>query len=48
MGRRLSDPARDCPTTEAVSDQLVRLPLFNSMTDDEQGRVIDAVLAFPG
>ena len=46
MGRRLSDPAVACPTTQAVSDQLVRLPLFNSMTDDQQGRVIDAVLGF--
>lgn len=35
-----------CPVTEEISDRLVRLPLFASMTQDEQGRVIDAVLNF--
>ena len=36
----------DCPVTEEVSDRLVRLPLYNSMTDDEQSRVIEAVRSF--
>ncbi|HYB96118.1 MAG TPA: dTDP-4-amino-4,6-dideoxygalactose transaminase [Vicinamibacterales bacterium] len=36
----------DCPVTERVSDCLVRLPFFNSMTSDMQARVIDAVLNF--
>lgn len=36
----------DCPVTEAVSDQLLRLPLFYSMSDEQQSRVIDAVTAF--
>jgi dTDP-4-amino-4,6-dideoxygalactose transaminase len=38
--------AGDCPVTEEMSDRLVRLPLYNSMTDDEQSRVIDAVRSF--
>lgn len=38
--------AGDCPVTEEISDRLVRLPLYNSMTDDEQSKVIDAVRTF--
>ena len=33
----------DCPVTEEVSDRLLRLPFFNSMTPDVQGKVIDAI-----
>ena len=35
-----------CPVTEDVSDRLIRLPFFNGMTDEEQDRVIEAVLNF--
>jgi dTDP-4-amino-4,6-dideoxygalactose transaminase len=33
----------DCPVTEDVSDRLVRLPFYTSMSDAEQARVIDAL-----
>jgi dTDP-4-amino-4,6-dideoxygalactose transaminase len=33
----------DCPVTEDVSDRLVRLPFYTSMSEEDQGRVIDAV-----
>jgi dTDP-4-amino-4,6-dideoxygalactose transaminase len=36
----------DCPVTEDVSGRLLRLPFFNSMTMEEQERVIEAVLGF--
>jgi dTDP-4-amino-4,6-dideoxygalactose transaminase len=36
----------DCPVTEDVSDRIVRLPFYTSMTEEEQGRVIQAVLEF--
>jgi dTDP-4-amino-4,6-dideoxygalactose transaminase len=36
----------DCPVTEDVSDRLVRLPFYTSMSEDEQNRVIDAVLGW--
>ncbi len=32
----------DCPVTEDVSNRLVRLPFFNSMTEDQQNEVITA------
>ncbi len=35
-----------CPVTERVSDELVRLPLYNDLTDDDQSKVIDAVRSF--
>ena len=35
-----------CPVTENVSDRLVRLPFFTTMTPETQSRVIDAVLSF--
>lgn len=36
----------DCPVTETVSDQLLRLPLFYSMSDEQQARVIEAITGF--
>ena len=32
--------------TEDVSDRIVRLPFYTSMTEEEQGRVIQTVLEF--
>ena len=46
MGRRFGGRPGDCPVTERVSERLVRLPLSGGLTDAEQQRVIDAVLAF--
>jgi dTDP-4-amino-4,6-dideoxygalactose transaminase len=43
---RWGGKAGDCPVTEDVSDRLLRLPFFNSITDDQLGRVIEAVLGF--
>ena len=34
----------DCPVTEEVSERLVRLPFYTSMTNEEQRRVIDVIL----
>jgi dTDP-4-amino-4,6-dideoxygalactose transaminase len=33
----------ECPVTEDVSDRIVRLPFYTSMTAEEQGRVIEVV-----
>jgi dTDP-4-amino-4,6-dideoxygalactose transaminase len=46
MGQRLGGRAGDCPVTEDVSERLLRLPLYNDMTDDELAQVIEGVLAF--
>lgn len=46
MGRKFGGKPGDCPITEAVSDRLVRLPFYNSLTPAEQHNVIQAVLMF--
>jgi dTDP-4-amino-4,6-dideoxygalactose transaminase len=43
---RWGGKAGDCPVTEHVSDRLLRLPLFNAMSDAEQTRVFQAVIEF--
>jgi dTDP-4-amino-4,6-dideoxygalactose transaminase len=35
-----------CPITERVAAQLVRLPLYSDLADDDQATVIDAALSF--
>ena len=46
MGRGFGYKQGDLPVTEAISDSLVRLPLFNSMTDAEQEKIIQAILTY--
>lgn len=48
MGRKFGGQAGDCPVTEDVSDRLIRLPLYNDMSEDEQMYVINALWAFEG
>lgn len=46
MGQRFGGKVGDCPVTERVADQLVRLPFFNDMSTEQQERVISAVREF--
>jgi dTDP-4-amino-4,6-dideoxygalactose transaminase len=46
MGLAHGGKAGMCPVTERISDELVRLPLYNAMTEAEQSAVIDAVRSF--
>jgi dTDP-4-amino-4,6-dideoxygalactose transaminase len=46
MGRRFGGVEGDCPVTERVSDQLLRLPFYNGLREEEQERVIAAILEF--
>lgn len=48
MGQRLGGRPGQCPVTERVSDQLVRLPLYYDLSDDEQAQVIHALWSFEG
>jgi len=47
MGRGFGGKTGDCPVTERVSDQLVRLPFHNALTSAEQEQVIDLLQQFP-
>jgi dTDP-4-amino-4,6-dideoxygalactose transaminase len=46
MGRLLAPDAPPLPITESASERIVRLPLFNGLSDGEQSRVIEAVTEF--
>jgi dTDP-4-amino-4,6-dideoxygalactose transaminase len=46
MGRQIGGREGQCPVSETVSDGLLRLPFHNSLTDDDQARVIEAVRAY--
>jgi dTDP-4-amino-4,6-dideoxygalactose transaminase len=46
VGQHFGGYVGQCPVAEHASDCLVRLPLFNSMTNDQQSRVIEAVQQF--
>ena len=46
MGQSFGGKIGDCPVTERVSDQLVRLPFHNSLTSNEQEQVIDLLEGF--
>lgn len=43
VGRRYGGAPGDCPVTERISDQIVRLPFYNQMTEAEQSRVISVI-----
>jgi dTDP-4-amino-4,6-dideoxygalactose transaminase len=43
MGRRFGGQPGDCPVTERVSDQLVRLPFHNAMTEEDLSKVVKAI-----
>jgi dTDP-4-amino-4,6-dideoxygalactose transaminase len=46
MGRRFGGRAGDCPVTEEISDRLLRLPFYNSLSEAEQAMVIDTITSF--
>jgi len=48
MGRSFGGRPGDCPVTEDVSDRLLRLPFYNSLTETEQTYVIEATHSFQG
>ncbi len=48
MGRKFGGKQGDCPVTEDISDRLLRLPFYNDLTDDEQSRVLWAIMQFEG
>ena len=47
MGQRFGGREGDCPVTEYISDQLLRLPFHNALTSNEQEIVIEAIREFP-
>jgi dTDP-4-amino-4,6-dideoxygalactose transaminase len=48
MGIKYGGKAGDCPVTESISDRLLRLPFYSSITEAEQSSVVGALKAFAG
>ncbi len=48
MGRRWGYRAGDLPVTESVSGRLLRLPLFRTLSEAEQDRVVESVCSYRG
>jgi dTDP-4-amino-4,6-dideoxygalactose transaminase len=46
MGEKFGGKAGDCPVTEQISDQLLRLPFYTNMTEEDQKHVIDVIKGF--
>jgi dTDP-4-amino-4,6-dideoxygalactose transaminase len=46
MGRQFGGQPGDCPVTERVSDQMVRLPFHNSLSSSDLEQVVDAIISF--
>jgi dTDP-4-amino-4,6-dideoxygalactose transaminase len=46
VGQRYGGKVGDCPVTEDVSDRLVRLPFYNTLDENLQQRVVDAVIDY--
>jgi dTDP-4-amino-4,6-dideoxygalactose transaminase len=46
MGVQFGGKPGDCPITEKISDQLLRLPFFYDLSDNELEQVADAVTSF--
>lgn len=46
VGMRMSGGNSNCPVAETCSDRLLRLPFYNSITQDEQEQVIQAIIDF--
>jgi len=46
MGLHFGGRPGDCPVTERVSDQLLRLPFHNALTEVEQQKVVEAIMEF--
>ena len=46
VGQRFGGFAGQCPVSEHAGECLVRLPLYNTLSDADQNRVIESVAAF--
>jgi dTDP-4-amino-4,6-dideoxygalactose transaminase len=46
MGLRTGARADQCPVTTSISDRLLRLPLYYSLSEEDLARVVDGVTSF--
>jgi len=46
MGKKFGGKVGDCPVTEDISDRLLRLPFYNSMSENDLALVVEKIKAF--
>lgn len=46
MGQRCGARADQCPVTTSISDRLLRLPLYYSLTEEDLARVVEGVTSY--
>jgi dTDP-4-amino-4,6-dideoxygalactose transaminase len=46
MGLKYGGKPGDCPVTEMISDQLVRLPMHFELSNSDLEQVVDAITSF--
>lgn len=46
MGQKFGGKPGDCPVTEDVSERLLRLPFYNTLSETQQEKVVAALLEF--
>ncbi len=46
MGRKAAGKTASCPVSEDISSRLIRLPLFTTLTREEQEKIIETVMQF--
>lgn len=46
MGLRFGGKPGDCPVTEKISDQLMRLPFYHTLSEDDLAQVVEALKDF--
>lgn len=46
MGLKIGGKKGQCPVSERMSDQLVRLPFYNNLSESDQKRVIEVIQSF--
>ena len=46
MGQNFGGQVGDCPVTEDISDRLVRLPFYHGLSQEDQMKVVAAILEF--
>lgn len=46
MGRQYGGMVGDCPVTEDVSDRLIRLPFYNSLSEADQEYIVESISAY--
>ncbi len=47
MGKKFGGKLGDCPITESISDRILRLPFYNTLSHEQQDHVISAISKFP-